>query len=115
MLRNTWRIGLVAALVLLVVTFIDFVAEGGNPEYLGMDGMWLIFSLVLIAALLIQHRWPGIAVALAGLGAFVHLAILLIPLKAVDLAVAVTLYSLASRARARWIAITALALVLAGG
>ena len=80
--------------------------------------VWWIFSAVMVAGLLIQHRWPLPALLLTSIGATAHqLALgphgLRVEFPALlDLAVPITLYTLASRTRSRRISMAALAVVV---
>lgn len=78
--------------------------------------VWWIFSAVMVIGLLIQHRWPLPAFLLASIGAAAHQLSLdssrvEFP-TLLDLAVPITLFTLASRARSRRISLAALAVIV---
>jgi signal transduction histidine kinase len=74
--------------------------------------MWWLFSLLLIAGLLIQQRWPLVALVIAGVGVGGHRLYAQFGLQPLDLALPIVLYTVASRARARWVSAAALAVVV---
>jgi signal transduction histidine kinase len=79
--------------------------------------VWWIFTAVMVVGLLIQHRWPLLALLLASIGAAAH-TLALDPVwrvgfpTLIDLAVPITLYTLASRTRSRRISVAALAVLV---
>jgi signal transduction histidine kinase len=76
---------------------------------------WWPFAVPLFAALFVQHRWPLPALALAVLGAAGHLHYAdLEAVSLVDLVAAITLYTVANRARARSMTIAVTGALLAG-
>ncbi len=85
----------------------------GYPDT-GPAGWWWFFAVPMIGALLIHRRWPLLAVALAGLGAVGHHLDPLVGLEPLDLAVPLTLYTLASGARTRRTAAITLAAAVVG-
>jgi signal transduction histidine kinase len=100
-----WLVNAAVALALVLATV---QIAGGIPRG------WWVLAAMMVAALLIQHRWPRLAVVLASTGAvadvlFGHLAML--PL---DLAAPITVYTLASRASRRRAVVVAVAGLLAG-
>ena len=62
---------------------------------------WWLFSILCVAGLVVQHRWPLPAVVLAGLGTGGHLLDPRLGLLPLDLAAPITLYTLATLARHR--------------
>ncbi|HEY0448614.1 sensor histidine kinase [Actinophytocola sp.] len=111
---------LLHAAVALVLVFLS--APRVTPAESAVAGhvvqVWWIFSAVLVASLLIQHRWPLLALVLATIGATAHQLAFDSPGSRVEfptlleLAVPITLYTLASRARSRRISMAALAVIL---
>jgi signal transduction histidine kinase len=84
--------------------------------------VWWLFSALLIAGLLVRRRWPLAALILAGAGAAGHqldlnqtyLAAGGLAAQPIDLAVLITLFTLASHARTRRASAIALGTVLVG-
>jgi signal transduction histidine kinase len=79
---------------------------------------WWAFTAVMVVGLLLQHRWPLVALALTSLGAAAH-ALARDPqgpqiefFLLIDLAVPVTLYTLASRSRSRRLSAAALGVLM---
>jgi signal transduction histidine kinase len=71
--------------------------------------VWWLFAALIVAGLLVQHRWPLPAFALVTIGAAGHEIlpqVMTAPL--IDYAVPIVLYTLASLARCRWIPVGAL-------
>jgi signal transduction histidine kinase len=71
--------------------------------------LWWVSTGLLVAGMLLTHRWPLPALGLAALGAAGHQSDRLIPLPIIDFAVLIVLYSLTSRARSRLVPLYALA------
>ena len=119
-LRRFLRAGrgyLLNAAVALVLVFLS--APRGTPAVADhVVRVWWIFSAVMVAGLLIQHRWPLLALVLAIVGATAHqLAFDSTGPRVgfptlLELAVPITLYTLASRTRSRRISMAALAVIL---
>jgi signal transduction histidine kinase len=114
------RIYLLHAAVALLLVFLAAprMTRMGSPASEHAVLVWWIFSVVMVAGLLIQHRWPLPALLLACIGAMAHqLALdsngsrIEFP-TLIELAVPITLYTLASRARLRRISVAALAVIL---
>src|SRR5688572_13206235 len=102
----------VAPLALVLATLLEIFASPFVPMAGEMDGLWMAASLLLLAALFVQHRWPATAVGLATFGAFVHVGIIGVQLRPIDFAVPIAVYTLASRARSRWVPLAGLGAVL---
>jgi signal transduction histidine kinase len=119
-LRRFLRAGrgyLLNAAVALVLVFLS--APRGTPAVADhVVRVWWIFSAVMVAGLLVQHRWPLLALVLATVGATAHqLAFDSTGPRVgfptlLELAVPITLYTLASRTRSRRISMAALAVIL---
>jgi signal transduction histidine kinase len=76
---------------------------------------WWLLSALLLAALLLRHRWPVAALALAVTGAVGHLYFgVLTAVLPIDLVVPITLYSVAAQVRRRWITVAVTGALLAG-
>lgn len=103
---------LVAPLVLVAATLIETFAYPDNPEVGQIDPAWWFVGGLLVAALLVQHRWPAQALAVCVAGGFVHLAVLGAPVRPLDFAVPITLYTLAAHTRSRWLPIAGLGTAL---
>jgi signal transduction histidine kinase len=67
----------------------------------GVDGWWWILAAPLVIGLLIRRRWPLLAFVLASIGATAHHVDPNVGFELLDLAVPLTLYTLASRSRSR--------------
>jgi signal transduction histidine kinase len=80
------------AAALTVMTFQEDMHEGST---------WWIFGAPMIAGLLLRRRWPVFAVILTGAAAVVHHLDPDISLQSIDLAVPLTVYTLATRGRSR--------------
>jgi signal transduction histidine kinase len=114
--RRPYLLDGAVALVLVLVTAMQELA--GPAESKTQDvhtTFWWLGGAVMVAGLLIQHRWPCTALALAGAGALAHQFDLSIRVRPLDFGVLIILYTLASIARARWISSAALGVALAGG
>jgi signal transduction histidine kinase len=95
------------ALVLTITTFEqNTVTE--PPE------LWWVFAVPMIGSLLIRRRWPLLAVALAGLGAIGHHLEPSAGLEPLDLALPLTMYTLACSVRIRRTAAIVLGLAVLG-
>jgi signal transduction histidine kinase len=94
--------------VVLTIGTVEGYQDGGP------DGWWWFFAVPMIGAVLIRRRWPRFAFALAGLGATGHHLLPQLVLEPLDLAVPLTLYTLASSARTRRTAAIAVAAAVAG-
>jgi signal transduction histidine kinase len=75
---------------------------------------WWQFSALLVAGLLIQRRWPVLAVVLATIGAAGHYFDSRVGPLPLDLAAPITVYVLASTVRRRRMAVVAVAVLLVG-
>ncbi|MFC6020718.1 sensor histidine kinase [Plantactinospora solaniradicis] len=88
---------------------------GRSGENVDMVRYWWLFAVPLFVALFLQHRWPLPALALAVVGAAGHLYYARLEVVSlVDLVVAITLYTVANRARARWTTVAVTGALLAG-
>ncbi|WP_203916057.1 sensor histidine kinase [Rugosimonospora africana] len=76
--------------------------------------LWWVSTALLVAGMLLAHRWPLPALGLASIGAAGHQNDRLIPLPLIDFAVLIVLYSLASRARSRLVPLCALVVLVVG-
>jgi signal transduction histidine kinase len=76
--------------------------------------LWWVSTGLIMAGMLLAHRFPLPALGLAALGAAGHQNDRLIPLPLIDFAVLIMLYSLASRARSRRVPLGALAVLAVG-
>jgi signal transduction histidine kinase len=78
-------------------------------------GAWATFSMVMAVGMIVRHRWPLLALGLASLGATGHAVVrgprVGFPML-IDLAVPITLYTLASRGRSRRFPLAALAVLV---
>jgi signal transduction histidine kinase len=91
------------ALVLATVQFTNGIPQG-----------WWVFGALMVAGLLILHRWPRLAVVLACTGAVADVLMGHLALLPLDLAAPITVYTLASRASRRRAAVIAVGGLLAG-
>jgi signal transduction histidine kinase len=114
------RIYVFDAVVALVLVFLaaPIAKPTGTAAADRALAVWWIFSTMIVAGLLIQHRWPVPALLLACIGAAAH-HLALDPHSPrvefptlLDLAVPITLYTLASRTRSRRISMAALLAVV---
>jgi signal transduction histidine kinase len=114
------------ALLLVVLSNVRVDPAPGSDQALAV---WWIFTAVMVAGLLIRHRWPLAALSLTAVAALAHWAApgygcwtctaqaapdgswAGFPLL-IDLAVPITLYTLASRGRSRRRSLTALAVLM---
>lgn len=71
--------------------------------------VWWLFGSLIIAGTLVQHRWPMVALVLAGVGGIAHQLDPRFGAQPLDLAVPVALYVVASSARTRRTSAVALA------
>jgi signal transduction histidine kinase len=76
--------------------------------------IWWLYGGLIIAGLLVVHRWPSAALVLTAAGAAGHQFDPRLGLQPLDLAVPIVLYLVASRARARWVPVASLAVVAVG-
>ena len=76
--------------------------------------IWWLASVPMIAALVVRHRWPLVALGMASFGAERHLLDPRFGPQALDLAVPIVLFSVATMVRARWIWAVALAALVTG-
>jgi signal transduction histidine kinase len=97
--------------------FLTDVPAGSPPADQVLAGWWA-FTAVMVAGMLIQHRWPLMALALASSGAASHALVrdpsgpqVGFPLL-IDFAVPITLYTLAGRGRSRRLPIAALGVLM---
>lgn len=77
--------------------------------------IWWLCGSLLLAALLIRNRWPFAALVLAGLGAAGHQLDPRFGVQPLDLVLPIVLYTVASRAVARWVSGVTIAVAVAGG
>ena len=103
---------LVAPLALVAATLIETFAYPDNPEIGQIDAAWWLAGGLLVAALLVRHRWPAPALGLALAAGFAHVAVLGAPVRPLDFAVPITLYTLAAHARTRWLPLAGLGTAL---
>jgi signal transduction histidine kinase len=85
----------------------------GSPEAWRLHLLWWwTAALPAVVAVLLRRRWPLLAFALAAASGLAHLLDPILPLLPIDLAAAVTLYTLASVARSRRAGAVALAVAV---
>ncbi|GAB3844599.1 sensor histidine kinase [Dactylosporangium cerinum] len=119
---HTGRSYLLSALLAVVLLAAAAYLPPSGGTSLGRSGenvsavpYWWLFAVALFAALFVQHRWPLPALALAVVGAAGHLYYASLEVVSlVDLVVAITLFTVANRARARWTALAVTGVLLAG-
>jgi len=118
LLNATLAVGLTTGAALLafngeyaVKVHSNFEAEA---EFHSAALAWWLFTAVIAAGLLVQHRWPLPAFALVIAGAAGHQFDSRISAPLIDYAVPIVLYTLASLARNRWVPAVALLLSMAG-
>lgn len=75
---------------------------GGAEVFGHMVGLWWGFGVLCVLGIMVRRRWPLAAVGLAAAGSAGHLVASAFPVMPLDLAVPVTLYVLAVRARSPW-------------
>jgi signal transduction histidine kinase len=75
--------------------------------------VWWLFAGLILLGLVIQHRWPLVAVVLAVAGATGHQLDPRVSVPLIDFAVPIVLYTLASLARTRWVPLSVLAVIAA--
>ena len=85
----------------------DLLGKWGIP----MDGGWWLFAGLVLAGLLIRQHVPGPALALIAVGAFGHL-VQQTKFQLLDLALPLALYTVASAARNRRLALGVLGLIM---
>jgi signal transduction histidine kinase len=121
-LSRPFVIDAVLASVLTAVTALSFVSTSDSKldvYFLGAAArhrafaVWWLFSVLIIAGLLIRQRRPLVALALVGVGVTAHQLDAWSPTLPLDLVVPLVLYSVASLAPKRWTSIAALAASLA--
>jgi signal transduction histidine kinase len=76
--------------------------------------VWWLLSLLIVTGLLIQHRWPPLALLLIGSGAIGHTLQAPFGVQPLDLAVPIVLYTVASLSTDRRTSIAALVAMLLG-
>jgi signal transduction histidine kinase len=103
-----WTLWLLDAGLALALTLLSFRLENQ------LDETWAAFGLLLVAGLLIQRRWPVPAAVLACVGAVAHFYWGPFGPMPLDLAAPITVYTLASRASRRRVAVLAVGGLLAG-
>ncbi len=104
-----------AAVALILVLASEPIVTSMGPAEAIDDAVvvWWTGSAVMVAGLLVQHRWPLPALLLAGIGAVGHQVSPYIEFPTLlDLAVPITLYTVASRARSRWISVIAVGVLV---
>jgi signal transduction histidine kinase len=110
--------GLLAVVLLAAAAYLPpsgGTTLGRSGENINSVQYWWLCAVPLFAALFVQHRWPLPALALAVVGAAGHLHYAhLEVVSLVDLVVAITLYTFANRARARWMTVAVAGGLLAG-
>lgn len=74
--------------------------------------VWWVLGALIVAGLLIHHRWPVAGLVLVGIGGVGHHLDYRIGFQPLDLAVPIVLYALASTTRARWVSAVALGVLL---
>ena len=67
----------------------------------GVDGWWLLLAAPLLIGMMIRRRWPLLAFAVVGVAATVRHLDPTVELDLIDLAVPLTLYTLATHGRSR--------------
>jgi signal transduction histidine kinase len=85
------------------------MAYGSPDAWQRAVQVWWLLSVLCVAGLVVQHRWPLLGVVLAGLGAGGHLLNQHLGPLALDLAVPITVYTLTTLVRRRrtgWLAVT---------
>ena len=87
---------------------------GAEAEFHRAALAWWLFTAVIAAGLLVQHRWPLPAFVLVVAGAAGHQLDSRISAPLIVYAVPIVLYTLASLARNRWVPAAALLLSMAG-
>jgi signal transduction histidine kinase len=105
---GSWQLWLLDAGLALALTLLSLRISNG------LDDEWAAFGLLLIAGLLIQRRWPVAAAVLACAGAMAHFFWGPVGPMPLDLAAPITVYTLASRASRRRVAVLAVGALLAG-
>jgi signal transduction histidine kinase len=105
---GSWRLWLLDAALALALTLLSVRLENR------LDETWAAFGVLLVAGLLIQRRWPVPAAVLACTGAVAHFFWGSVGPMPLDLAAAITVYTLASRASRRRVAVLAVGALLAG-
>jgi signal transduction histidine kinase len=103
-----WRLWLLDAALALALTLLSIRLENG------LDENWAAAGVLLVAGLLIQRRWPVPAAVLACAGALAHFYWGSFGPMPLDLAAPITVYTLASRASRRRVAVLAVGVLLAG-
>jgi signal transduction histidine kinase len=76
--------------------------------------VWWLLAALLVVGLMIRRRQPLLALILAAIGAAGHQLDPRFALEPLDFAVPIVLYTVASRARTRWVAATAASATLVG-
>jgi signal transduction histidine kinase len=103
-----WRLWLLDAGLALTLTLLSFRLESR------LDEGWAAAGVLLVAGLLIQRRWPVPAAVLACAGAVAHFYWGSFGPMPLDLAAPITVYTLASRASRRRVAVLAVGVLLGG-
>jgi len=105
---GSWRLWLLDAGLALALVLLSVRLESA------LDGQWAAFAVPLVVGLLIQRRWPLAAAVLACAGAVAHYYWGSSGPMPLDLAAPITVYTLASRASRRRVAVLAVGVLLAG-
>jgi signal transduction histidine kinase len=105
---GSWRLWLLDAGLALALTLLSLRLEQR------LDEQWAAFAVPLVVGLLIQRRWPLPAAVLACAGAVAHFYWGSFGPMPLDLAAPITVYTLASRASRRQVAVLAVGALLAG-
>jgi signal transduction histidine kinase len=119
----------VLALVLVAVTLLDsadlyFAGPAQQKQVLpyfgdvaGLHralGIWWLFGCLIIAGIVILHRWPMVALVGVGVGGLGHQWDARFAVQPLDLAVPIVLGVVAGSARSRWVPGVALAVMVLG-